>query len=103
MLTIAILVSIVYYVLMKNKTDKQLLSTAEVAKILGISRVAVFKKIVGGDIKASKVGRNYVIESADLSAALGVVLSPERKREIEKSVEKTVREYGEALKMLGKE
>ncbi|MDD4989306.1 MAG: helix-turn-helix domain-containing protein [Candidatus Pacebacteria bacterium] len=85
---------------MENKT---LLSTAEVAKILGISRVAVFKKIQSGEIKAKKIGRNYVIESADLSVVLGVILSPERKKEIEKSVDKTVKEYGEALKMLGKE
>ncbi|MDD5068528.1 MAG: helix-turn-helix domain-containing protein [Candidatus Pacebacteria bacterium] len=88
---------------MENKGTKKLLSTAEVAKILGISRVAVFKKIQSGEIKAQKIGRNYVIESTDLSAALGVILSPERKKEIEKSVDKTVKEYGEALKMLGKE
>ena len=83
--------------------NNKLLSTAEVAKILGISRVAVHKKIINGDIKAKKVGRNYVIESADLSAALGVILSPERKKEIEKSVDKTIDEYGEALRKLGKE
>jgi|SRR3989344_6777135 len=100
MLTIAILVNIEYNGTMENK---KLLSTAEVAKILGISRIAVFKKIQSGDIKAKKIGRNYIIESADLSAVLGVFLSPERKKEIEKSVDKTVKEYGEALKMLGKE
>ncbi len=100
MLTIAILVNIDYNTAMENK---KFLSTAEVAKILGVSRIAVFKKIQSGDIKARKVGRNYVIESADLSAVLGVVLSPERKKQIEKSVDKTVREYGEALRMLGKE
>ena len=83
--------------------NTKLLSTAEVAKILGISRVAIHKKIKNGDIKARKVGRNYVIESADVSVALGTILSPERKREIEKSVDRTVKEYGEALRMLGKE
>lgn len=83
--------------------NKKLLSTAEVAKILGVSRVAIFKKIKSGEIKAQKIGRNYVIESADLSTALGAVLSLERKQEIERSVDKTVKEYGEALKMLGKE
>jgi excisionase family DNA binding protein len=83
--------------------NKDLLSTSEVAKILGISRVAVFKKIKSGEIKAKKVGRNYVISHDEINAVLGVVLSPERKIEIEKSVNKTVEEYGETLKKLGKE
>lgn len=100
MLTIAILVNIIYTLLMKNK---ELLSTARVAKVLGISRIAVFKKIKSGEIKAQKVGRNYVIEQSDLSEVLGVILSPNRKKEIEISIDKTVKEYGEALKMLGKE
>src|SRR3989338_2240547 len=46
--------------------DKKLLSTIEVAKILGISRVAVFKKIKSGSIKAQKVGRNFVIFKKDI-------------------------------------
>ncbi len=83
--------------------NKKLLSTLEVAKILGVSRITVFKRIQSGEIKAKKIGRNYVIESSDLSTVLGLILSPERKKEIEKSVDKTVKEYGEAIKMLGKE
>jgi len=83
--------------------NKDLLSTAEVAEILGISRIAVFNKIQSAEIKAKKIGRNYVIAKSDLSEVLGLVLSLERKKEIEASVSKTVEEYGEALKMLGKE
>jgi len=86
-----------------NMENKNLLSTSEVAKILGVSRVTVFKKIQSGEIKAKKVGRNYVIENSDISAVLGIILSPERKIKIEKSVDKTVKEYGEALRKLGKE
>jgi len=100
MLTLAILVNMEYNVPMENRNS---LSTAEVAKILGVSRIAVFKKIKRGKIKAQKIGRNYVIDAADLSSALGAVLSQGRKKEIEKTVDKTVKEYGEALKMLGKE
>ncbi len=85
---------------MKNKN---LFSTLEVAKILGISRIAVFMKIKSGEIKAKKIGRNYVISHDEINAVLGAVLSSERKKEIEKSVEKTVKEYGEALEKLGKE
>jgi len=83
--------------------DKQLFSTIELAKILGISRIAVFKKIKSGEIKAKKVGRNFVINRSDLAEILGSALSEEKKREIEKSVRKTIKEYGETLKLLGKE
>ncbi len=46
-------------------TDK-FYSTPEVAKILGISRIAVFKKIKSGKLKAVKVGKGYVISKEDL-------------------------------------
>ena len=82
---------------------KEFLSTIEMAKLLGISRVAVFKKIKTGKIKAKKVGRNFVIEKKNLSEILGKVLTKEQKLEIEKSVQKTIREYGETLKLLGQE
>lgn len=82
---------------------KNLLSTTELAKILGISRIAVFKKIKSGEIKAKKVGRNFIINRRDLAEILGSVLSDEKKRDIEKSVKRTIKEYGETLKLLGKE
>lgn len=83
--------------------EQKLLSTAEVAKLLGISRVAVFKKIKSGEIKAKKVGRNFVIAQEDLHEAIGTVLGEAKKKLIVESVKKTVKEYGEALKLLGKE
>lgn len=82
---------------------KKLFSTSEVAKILGISRVAVFKKIKSGAIKAKKVGRNFIIEEGYLPQILGSVLTESKKREIELAVDKTIHEYGETLKLLGKE
>ena len=82
---------------------KQLFSTIELARILGISRIAVFKKIKSGEIKAKKIGRNFVINRSDLAEILGDTLSEKKKREIEKSVRKTIKEYGETLRLLGKE
>ena len=82
---------------------KTLFSTIEVAKLLGISRVAVFKKIKAGKIKAKKDGRNFVIEKENLPEILGKVLTKKQKLEIEKSVQKTIREYSETLKLLGQE
>ena len=53
---------------------KNYYTTTELAKILGISRVAVFKRIKNGSIKARKVGRNFVIYKADIGE-LEVLLS----------------------------
>lgn len=82
---------------------KELFSTAEVAKILGISRIAVFKKIKSGEIKAKKVGRAFVIRKEDVPGVLVKQLTQEQKRGIEAVVEKTIKEYGLTLKLLGQE
>lgn len=83
--------------------DKEFLSTSEVAKLLGVSRIAVFKKIKSGNIKARKIGRNFAVDKKDLPDVLGAVLRETQKQEIEKAVQKTVKEYGETLRLLGKE
>lgn len=82
---------------------KELLSTSGVAKISGISRIAVFKKIKAGEIEARKVGRNFVIERGDLPQVSDSILREDKKKEVEEAVKRTVAEYGEALKLLGKE
>jgi len=83
--------------------DKRFVSTTELALLLGISRQAIFKKIKAGEIKAKKIGRNFIIDKENLTEILGTVLTEKQKQEIEKSVDKTIREYGETLKLLGKE
>lgn len=83
--------------------DQKYLTTAELAKLLGISRIAVFKKIKSGKIKAKKIGRNFVIDKKDLDGILDESLNEGKKAEITSAVKKTVREYGETLKLLGKE
>jgi len=83
--------------------QKKFLSTNELAKMLGISRVAVFKKIKKGEIKAIKIGRNFIINKNDLGGILGNALNLKQKTEIDNAVMKTIKEYGETLKLLGKE
>ena len=82
---------------------KEFLTIAELAKVLNISRIAVFHKIKKGQIKAEKIGRNYFISKRFLPEILGTILSKEQKKQIEDAVKKTVKEYGETLKLLGKE
>jgi len=71
--------------------------------MLGISRIAVFKRIKSGRIKATKVGRSFVIDKKDIVDIFGNVLSDKKKRNVEQAVEKTVKEYGETLRLLGRE
>jgi len=80
--------------------DKKFLSTTELAKILGISRIAVYKKIKKGEIKATRIGRNFIINKKDLGNILGEELTEKEKKEIEKAVKRVVREYRETLRLL---
>lgn len=85
-----------------NKSQKYI-STTELAKLLGISRIAVFKKIKSGEIKAERAGRAFIIATEDLPQVLGHALTNNKRKLIEASVKKTVHEYGETLKLLGQE
>ena len=83
--------------------NERFFSTSQVAKLMGISRVAVFKKIKKGEIKAEKIGRNFVIDKNDLKDIFVTSFKKDLKKEIEAAVKKTVQEYGETLRLLGKE
>ena len=50
----------------QNFEPVQYYSVAEAARILGISRIAVFKKIQKGQMKAQKIGRSYAILKSEL-------------------------------------
>lgn len=84
------------------KQNDKYISTTKLANLLGISRIAVFKKIQKGEIKAAKKGRNYSIKIADVSG-LSNSLSAHDKKTIDSAIDKTVRDYGETLRLLAKE
>ncbi|MBU2472670.1 helix-turn-helix domain-containing protein [Patescibacteria group bacterium] len=83
---------------MKNN---EFFTTAQLAELLGVSRIAVFKKIKKGEIKAEKIGRNFVIRKKDLGIILGKILTEDQKSEIDKTITRVINEYGETLKKLG--
>lgn len=78
------------------------LSTIEASKVMGISRVAVLKQIKSGKLRAERVGRNYIIDRTDL-AGIFKHITPGEKRQVSRAVKRVVKEYGPALKRLGKE
>jgi excisionase family DNA binding protein len=82
--------------------EKNYISTTETAKLLGISRVAVFKKIKKGQIKAQKIGRNYLVDKDSLGGIYKKITAAE-KREVSRALNKVVKEFGPTLKKLGKE
>jgi len=79
------------------------LSIPELAKILGLSRIAVYRQVKNGNIKAVKIGRAYAIPQQQIGNILGKSLSEDDKKQIDKAVKKTVEEYGQVLKLLGTE
>ncbi|KKS05193.1 MAG: hypothetical protein UU82_C0003G0014 [Candidatus Nomurabacteria bacterium GW2011_GWC2_41_8] len=94
--------------MLKNKhifegESKKYFSAPEIAKLLGVSRVAIFKKIRSGQIHAEKIGRNYIIPREEYETILGVFVPDRRKKDIEDVVKRVVKKYGPALRKLGKE
>lgn len=88
---------------MENQKNNQFISVAELAELLKVSRVAVFNRIKKGEIKAEKIGRAFVINKKDVPGLTGDSLSQKDKDNIRVSVSRTIKEYGETLRLLGKE
>ncbi|MCF7834182.1 MAG: helix-turn-helix domain-containing protein [Candidatus Pacebacteria bacterium] len=82
---------------------KNMYSTQEVANILHLSRVEIFRKIKSGKIKAEKIGRNYVIPYESIEEILGETIGTHKRTEIEKVIDKALKEYGEVFNKLSKE
>jgi len=82
---------------------KGYITIPQLAKFLGITRIAVYKKVKKGQIKAVKIGRNFAIPEEYIADILGNALRKEDKERIDKAIRRTVKEYGETLRLLGRE
>jgi len=83
--------------------ENKYLSVSEVAKALKISRIAVYKKVKKGQLKAIKIGKHFAIPSKSMSEIKYRTIKVSDKARIRRAVRKTVREYGETLRLLGKD
>ena len=83
--------------------ENEYITIPQLAKILGITRIAVYKRVKKGYIKATKIGGVYMISKKQILDILGKDLRKEDKKEIDVAVRRTVEEYGEVLKLLGRE
>lgn len=86
-----------------NMKNTECISTTELAKILSISRIAIFKRIKSGKLKATKIGRSFYIDRKDLPEILGTVVGKKGKEDINNTVNKAVKQYAETFRLLGRE
>ena len=84
-------------------TTKKYITVPELAELIGVSRIAIYKRVRKGQIPATKVGNTYVITDKTVMEVLGRKVTEKGKARIDAVVHRTVREYGEVLKQLGKE
>ena len=87
----------------KIKDEDNYYSVVEAAKLLGISREAVLKRIHAGKLKAERIGHVFAIPKKELGMSDGRKLSKAQEEIITAGVKKTVKEYGETLEKLGRE
>jgi excisionase family DNA binding protein len=83
--------------------NEKYITIPELAKLLGVSRIAIYNRVKKGQIPATKIGRTYVITDHAIANILGKKVTRRGKERIDAAVRRTVREYGEVLKQLGKE
>lgn len=83
--------------------ERELVSVKEASELMGYSRMHVFRLIKNGEIKAHKVGRAYLVEKKSIPNIFDTEISLKEKKEVDSAVNKVFREYGDALKKLGKE
>jgi excisionase family DNA binding protein len=81
----------------------EFMTIPQLARLLGLSRIAVYNKVKSGEIKAVRIGRTYAINTKDIADILGKTLTKKSKEEIDQAIKKTVNEYGEVLRLLGQE
>ena len=87
---------------MRSKSQ-DFLTVTQLAKTLGVTRAAIHKKIQKSQLKAERYGNSYLIPAKEFEAMMTRELTDKMKNEIERGVSQVIKEYGETLRLLGKE
>lgn len=89
---------------MDSHNNEKFISVSEAAHVIGVSRVTVFLWIKKGLIQAQKVGRNYIIPYQEiLKHVENRPINEQEKMRIKEGLEKALHDFGETIRMLGKE
>ena len=83
--------------------EKHFLTVIKAAKVMGVTRAAVYKKMQKGQIPFEKIYGRFLIPVEAVEGGVIRDLTEEGKAEIDKGVAKAMKEYGETLRLLGKE
>ena len=75
----------------------------QLAKMLNMSRFTVFKWVKDGKIRATKVGRVWIIDDPEIKRMLAGKLTKKQEVNIRIAVNTAVEEYGELFKKLSQE
>lgn len=73
--------------------NEKYITIPELAKLLGVSRIAIYNRVKKGQIPAIKIGRTYAIPDQTIADILGKKVTGRRKKRIDAAVRKTVREF----------
>lgn len=81
----------------------EFITIPQLANDMGLSRIAVYKKVKSGQIPATRIGRNYCISFETANALLQPAAGRQDLDWIDAAVEKVVGKYGAVLKWLSAE
>lgn len=84
-----------------KQDDRQFITIPQLAALMGYSRIAVYKQVKKGHIRAMRVGRIHLISKNEVERLLGTHVGKDRIAAIDKAVDRTIKEYGEVLRLLG--
>jgi len=84
-------------------TAQKYVTIPKLADLLGLSRIAVYKRVKKGQIPATKIGKTYLITDQTVTEILGKEVTEKGRARIDAAVHRTVQEYGQVLKQLGRE
>ncbi|MDP3793770.1 MAG: helix-turn-helix domain-containing protein [Candidatus Uhrbacteria bacterium] len=82
---------------------KKIFSIKEVADLLGVDRVTVYRWVKSGKVKAEMIGGAYVISVVDLPHHFIGGLSEDKKIQIRDAVAQALEQYGETFRALAQE
>ena len=85
-----------------SNSKTNLLSLPQAARITGYSRVEMFRKVKRGEIPARRIGRSYFVQRANLGPIYAPI-SQSASQTVDRAVAKTLKDFGETIKLLGKE
>lgn len=80
-------------------------TTSQAAALLGVSRITIFRWIKDGSLPSSKISNLYLIPRQEIESRIATTshLSTKGKEEIRTLMIKAIRDYGETIRMLGRE